>query len=352
MIVRDYILSNGLYRLQTDKYVKVNRHQDYPNLIGLCYSHTQSKTSDKIASKCRGLILDEEDNYKIVCYPFDRFPNYNKQNNTILKEPIKYYCKEDGSLFCLYFYCNKWLCSSKGLPDANGYNEKYDGRMYELFWEVFNNKNYQLPLDTNKCYIFELTTPYNFTPVIYNDSSLKLIGVRNLDTFKEEPIEINKHNWETPQEYFFASLEEAAKSSNYLKHNVQEGYVAVDSEFNRLKIKGVQYVAASHIGNKEVSTNKVLEVIKQGEGSEFVTYFPEWEPFNKAYIDLIDLVIKEYDQYKNIINDAEFYNKVKHLNFSKILGLKRRSPQSSVEELLAKTNLKTFKLLLKNTLKV
>ena len=58
----------------------------------------------------------------------------------------------------------------------------------------------------------------------------------------------------------------------------EEGYVVVDKDFNRIKIKSPAYVAASHMKNNCVVTpRRVVDLIKTGEQKEFLTYYPEYD---------------------------------------------------------------------------
>ena len=109
--------------LETVKYLKVFRqdklcdqfkiqarvHSEFPNLIQFHYSQ-MSDFSSKICCECRGLILDQKDNWKIVALPFFKFFDHmDKYCSFDLDLPsIKVYEKMDGSLATLYFYNNRW----------------------------------------------------------------------------------------------------------------------------------------------------------------------------------------------------------------------------------------------------
>lgn len=63
----------------------------------------------------------------------------------------------------------------------------------------------------------------------------------------------------------------------------EEGYVVVDKEYNRVKIKSPAYVNAHRlINNKVINTEKVLDLIIQNEQSEFLSYFPEYTEIFKS----------------------------------------------------------------------
>ena len=80
-------------------------------LIQLKYSQLESKMSERIVQECRGLILDEANDWAIVCYPFDKFFNYSESNAVKLNwDNSEIFEKLDGSLMMLYFYDNQWNC--------------------------------------------------------------------------------------------------------------------------------------------------------------------------------------------------------------------------------------------------
>ncbi len=73
----------------------------------------------------------------------------------------KVYEKLDGSLMVLYFYDRAWHVQSSGTPDASGEVNGFGFSFAELFWKVWNEQGYQLPQETDCCFMFELMTRYN-----------------------------------------------------------------------------------------------------------------------------------------------------------------------------------------------
>ncbi len=79
------------------------------------YDQIRTQFSHKLCSEARGIILEKESN-RIVCYPFDKFWNYNKHNGgkggkidwdtAVVQEKV------DGSLMKLYFYDERCVCHS------------------------------------------------------------------------------------------------------------------------------------------------------------------------------------------------------------------------------------------------
>ncbi|MGK7899383.1 MAG: RNA ligase, partial [Xenococcus sp. (in: cyanobacteria)] len=78
MKLQNYLRDQGLTNLVNEFKIKVNRHQDFPNLVCLKYSQLESPLEKKIVQQCRGIILDESQDWQIVSYPYDKFFNYGE----------------------------------------------------------------------------------------------------------------------------------------------------------------------------------------------------------------------------------------------------------------------------------
>ena len=89
----------------------------------------------------------------------------------------------------------------------------------------------------------------------------------------------------------------------------QEGYVVVDKNFNRVKVKNPKYVAIHHLkeGN---SLARLVELVQNGEYGEFVSYFPEWfEDIQNIEFELTSLINDlswKYEEIKHIESQKEF----------------------------------------------
>ena len=105
MELQDYLINRGLTQLVEEYKIKVNRHSAIDNLVCLKYSQLESPIGEKIVQQCRGIILDEVNNWEIVSYPYDKFFNYGEAHAPELDwMSAKVYEKLDGSLMTLYFY--------------------------------------------------------------------------------------------------------------------------------------------------------------------------------------------------------------------------------------------------------
>src|SRR4051812_14936403 len=74
-LTQQFLESNALEELTTRYAIKVKRHGEFPNLVMLKYDQINSPMSEPIVQECRGIILDEADNWRVVSFPFRKFFN-------------------------------------------------------------------------------------------------------------------------------------------------------------------------------------------------------------------------------------------------------------------------------------
>jgi hypothetical protein len=200
--------------------------------------------------------------------------------------------KVDGSIAVLYWYSGEWHVSSSSVPDGSSAITK-DTTFAELFWEIWKNNGYMLPINKNFTFVFEMFTPRNTIVVKPERETIVLHGVRNNETYEElDPAVVAKqHNWESVTVYEFSSLESMLAACNQLNPAKQEGFVVRDAYFNRIKVKSAQYVALSHLsisGKVTLNAKHMLQIVKTNEGSEFLAYFPE-------YLELFKVVSEAFE---------------------------------------------------------
>src|ERR1017187_2830704 len=90
---------NGIEELKARYSIDCKRHGEYPNLLLFKYNQIESNFAEPIVQEARGIILDESDNWKVVCYTFRKFHNHGESlaakidwSNAVVQT------KEDGSL--------------------------------------------------------------------------------------------------------------------------------------------------------------------------------------------------------------------------------------------------------------
>lgn len=255
------------------------RHNQLPNLVTLKYD-IKANFRHEIVRQCRGIILDESNNWNVVAYPFDKFFNHDEPLAAKIDWPsARVLEKLDGSLMIMYYYGGVWRAATSGMPDAAGQPSPIHNKTFaELFWETFAAKGYRLPDNycTNITYMFEFTSPYNHIVVPHQECNLRLIGVRQRDTGVE--YRSTTQNYEMVNEYGLRSLPSTLASLAMMDPLYQEGYVVVDRHFNRVKIKHPGYVVL-HQMRSSMSIRNAVRIIQAGKPDDIpklVATFPQW----------------------------------------------------------------------------
>lgn len=337
-----------------------------PPYILLKYDMRTSDMSEEIVQECRGLILKEdiycaaewvfnekrntpsrmdlyEYNYCVVCRGFDKFFNYGEyQAASIDWESAVIQEKVDGSLIKIW-WDDKWRISTNGTinafktPVGDGQVIKSFGHLFlEAIKDsaIFKEKNIIEPeekdlqlwcehnvlenitldvwwsLNKDYTYMFELVSPYNRVVVPYTKAEIYLLGIRNIKTGQEYTGELNFINAKPVKQYPLKSLSDCLKATEAMGYD-EEGFVVVDKDFNRIKIKSPQYIAAHYLKNNGVqTTERLLNIIIEGEEEEFLNYFPEYKDSILNIKEYYETIIAEIEEAKdNMLKACKTYNR-------------------------------------------
>lgn len=309
-VVREFILEHEDWRkiLSSPPY-NINIKDgvgDYQGLVCFKYNQIESDFSQPLVQESRGLILDADDPeepYRVVRKSFDKFFNLGEPNAAAIDWSTATAAEKiDGSLIALWWWARKkrWVVSTNGSIDA--YSVKMNGQgtslqnltditfgaqFHALFWDYFKG------LDTKYTYTFELVSPYNQTVVYYKRPALYFIGARHRITLEEVdpktlPLakKIKPPKTHPLEDIQPEKLEALNKKGEAVEH---EGYVVTDAKWNRVKVKTSQYLLVAHMVNKKLSLRRAVSLVKTGEASEFLAYFPD----QKTAIDLVKNVIRD-----------------------------------------------------------
>lgn len=277
------------------------------NLVMFNYDQIKSEHND-ITNEARGLILDMEDNFKIVRKGFTRFYNYGESaaaqidwNNIEVQEKV------DGTLIMFYYY-NGWHTSTRSTFDAVDAEVGASGlTFYDLVLNIIadDDKRYFINFNENYTYVFELVAPENRIVVKYNKPALYHLATINNLTGEE--INIETGNWQRPSTYFgLTSLTDIVNYVNQFNGEDFEGVVVVDRNKNRIKIKNVNWLELHRLHNNGVFTAEdALIAYKTGESAEIISYFPE----RKELIDRVGNVYERIVAYAATLDKQNFSNK-------------------------------------------
>lgn len=345
--LQNFLRKEGVEALSEQYSILVKQHTEHPNLHLFKYDQLNSPMNNRLVQLCRGIILDQDDDWKVISFPYTKFWNHGEgfAVDVDWKLHPRVFEKLDGSLMTLYWYKNNWHVASSGTPDAGGPVNTGMTTFKELFWGVWKKLGYSLPKDTNKCYMFELMTAHNRVVVRHPKSRIVLHGVRNVahghfwksywESFPDFYAEDN--GWECVKSYPLDNIESILESVEQVDPMDQEGYIVVDAHFNRVKIKSPQYVALHHMTDG-MSPRRMLTIITTNEGSEFLQYFPEWaELYNrvkKIYWDRIFEIEDVYSRYKGIKGQKAFAMGVKDMSIAGALFNLRSGKVESAKEFL------------------
>ena len=316
----DYIKTHPAWRTElTQKPYCLTIKDKGPYTI-FSYSQIDSDFYNEVVRVSRGIILrigdsemyDLVDNpftqvyscdVKVVCWPFNKFGNYGEgYADKIDWASAKVQEKVDGSIIKLWHDGHHkdgaefgWHISTNGMIDAFETDLQVPTDEFKCFGDIFmkawSNSGlgrgdfYDACLDYDVTYIFELVSPWNRVVVPYKDVEIYFIGARNNITGEElDPRVIEDPRFlKRPAVYSFATFDEAVANAAALPFS-QEGYVVVDKDWHRVKVKSKAYLQAHHLkDNGNVNPKRVLELIKTNEQDEFISYFPEYkEHFDKV----------------------------------------------------------------------
>lgn len=292
--------------------------------FSLNYDMIEAKENDPLSQECRGLILALADgrplsglrmdnvklNYdhiipgetQILAFPMRRFFNNGQGSaaNINWQDPnLKILEKLDGSLIILYYdkIVNTWHTATRAVPEADVFLDNNLFTFRTLFEKALQDtinlsfNEFTNSLNKNITYCFELTTPINRIVVSYQDYKITLLAARDIQSLQE--IDINTIEIGVPRVHAHAlnSLENVlnwVSAQNPLEH---EGVVVLDSNFNRIKIKNINYILLNKTRDTICNDRAFLGLILSEKIDDVWEVLPE--VFQKRTLELKD----KYQQY-------------------------------------------------------
>ena len=305
----------------------------YNSRVSFTYDMIEAKQSNQLACQCRGLIL-RENTWEILARPFDRFFNFGEGFAAKIDwDSAHAEEKLDGTLLIVYFD-GKWLSATRSCSEAQGELPCGGISFAQLADEAAGGSINDLMKseDINYTYLFELTAPHNQIVVKYNIPKLTLLGVREIQTgieLRPENTSIGKkvgvpeyYSWNNP-----ADIKKAMQDWSPVDH---EGVVVVDKNFNRIKIKTDQYLAAAHCKDSlESSWRRAIELVLLGHADDMKSVLPEFvveriETAENKLRELFEETEKDFARINITDNMKEFASLAKKCRWSAALFQMKR----------------------------
>lgn len=274
--------------------------------------------SDPVVQEARGIIIDT-DMLDVVCFPFRKFGNsYESYVDTIDWNSAKVQEKVDGSIVKLWHLMgDRWMWSSNSCIDAKDAKLSSGYTVLDLIEETdefkyLTNLIKNGELDENNTYIFELVGPRNQVVIKYNKAQLYHIGTRCNETGKE--LGTGQFAIMSPREYPLHSLKDclaAAKELNKNDYPDNEGFVVVDKDFHRIKVKAPEYLIYHHmVNNGQITKERAFDLL----------YADDFNPdnFDKTVSELPEYAKDALIYYRDTFKEMEdaaviFVNKVRQM---------------------------------------
>ena len=308
--IQEFILAHDNWRelLSADPYnLKISEDDGF---VLFKYNQIASDFNEKICKEARGLILDTQDNFRVVRYAFKKFFNVDEGfaarldwDTAVATEKI------DGSIMSVWFARGKWHLSTNGTIDA--FKAELNGvGPYKTFGELFESV---LPLSrfsefsnilAHQCYTFELVSPYNKVVIDYPETKVYLLSIRNMNTLVEHPLDevaefAKRFNFTMPQFYYMNDEAGFRRLVEQMPEG-HEGIVVRDENGERVKIKTLLYFEMHRAKNNGVITlERIVDLICANDHYEFLSYFPEYQSvFDdvKRQIDHSEVVVEKVRQ--------------------------------------------------------
>jgi hypothetical protein len=336
---QEYLRNGGcLERLETDH--GIASKSDGKHLI-LDYDQITVKWNEPYGYACRGLVLDAA-TLDVVAAPLKKFFNYGEHYaDAVDFDYAIAFEKIDGTMV------NRWWSPHTGafeystrfqLPEGLATTNVNSGmmtwrQMIDRCMASFDPATLaQQPKD--ETWTFEVCSPHNMVVVRHTSFYAKLLAIKNNVTLAERPV--GGYYPHAPAGYELLNADEIRAFANRHPATELEGFVVVDDNFNRIKIKSDQYVALHRAKDGLRSANNILLLARSNDYEEVVVHFPEY----KEDLDTASAIIQNtiarhesaFQKHASIESQKEFAIAINSegLEFTSVLFSVRSGRASSI----------------------
>lgn len=221
--------------------------------------------------------------------------------------------KIDGSIVKLWYNeeMGGWQFSTNGMIDARDalVNEETRLTFDDVIQMADNYKDIPFDaLDRSLTYIFELVSPLTQVVIPYPETHLYHIGTRSNFSGMERDEDIGV---EKPKMYPIQDINQCIQSAKELNmddsvdmvHDVQkEGFVVVDKDWHRIKIKSPEYIMMSQlVSGTNTARERLVDLLRRDEIN--VTKISKSYPSLVHYFKYYDFKVAELGYQADVFVD-------------------------------------------------
>lgn len=234
-----------------------------------------------LVQEARGIIINIQ-TFDVICWPFRKFGNWNESYADEIDWEYAVATKKiDGSIIKLFWNEDHWQFATNRTINAD--DAEVAGKHCTFGRIIRQADNYDdidfESLDKDITYIFELISPITTVVINYGRTHLYHIGTRNNITGQESNDDIGI---EKPERIRIGSLDACMKNVELMNRGdyvTEEGYVVVDKNWNRIKVKSPKYlILHSAIANHSNSKKRIIHAIMIDKFDAIMTA----DPFTKV----------------------------------------------------------------------
>jgi len=304
--VKDFLSGGGsLHKLEVEH--GIASKSDGRHLI-LDYDQLAVKWDSPFGYACRGLVLDAA-TLEVLAAPLKKFFNYGEHyaDAVDFKHAVAFE-KIDGTMVNRWWspHTEKFEYSTRfQLPDGLAVTAVNSGIMT---WQNMIDRCMAsfdpAILDSQpkeETWTFEVCSPHNMVVVRHSAFYAKLLAIKNNITLTEKSV--GKYHPHSPRGYTFSSGEEVLVFANSHPATELEGFVVVDENFNRIKIKSDQYVHLHRMKDGLNGINNLILLARSNDYGEVVAHFPQFKQDLDTAANIIADIVREHETAYNALKD-------------------------------------------------
>jgi hypothetical protein len=279
-------------------------------LVLLDYDQLRVKWTEYYGHVCRGLILDPFDNWDVVAFGLPKFFNHGEHYAADI-DWASARCLEkcDGTMVQRFWnpYAGEFQYSTRFQLPGDLARNKCSG-LSDMTWLQLIEKSiggFLFDQPTNVTYVLEVMSPLNRIVVAHERPHFKLLAVRRIDSPPYPEIEVPSIHPRAPLSIdYVRDAGEAQALADGLPGTMSEGFVVVDKDFNRVKVKNANYVQLHRLKDGINSVGAVIMLARSNDYEEVTVHFPEFvKPIEIAKAVIDDVVEKHTRAYEDILRE-------------------------------------------------